>query len=151
MVCYVPYVQTPTDLGYELLRALDGRAPWPPRTVEDADAVHLLRHPNRRLTGVEVDELAAAYRAGAALTALATEYGVHTDTVRKWLRRRGVNLRPQLKQTPELTNEIVRLYKSGLSTAKIGPVVGVGQQTVWRALKGAGVKMRPPIAGRSTG
>jgi hypothetical protein len=49
--------------------------------------------PTRRhrvyLTAQQVDEMAAAYQAGATTKELASEYGIHRHTVSIYLRRRG--------------------------------------------------------------
>jgi hypothetical protein len=51
--------------------------------------VRSLRQRQRRLERDEVEELAAAYRAGLDMKALAQSFGVHRTTVAGWLRRAG--------------------------------------------------------------
>ena len=46
--------------------------------------------PQRRLSPTDADKLIAAYRTGASISQLATEFGIHRTTVAGHLDRRGV-------------------------------------------------------------
>jgi len=82
------------------------------------------------------------YRAGAKVSELATQFGVHRDTVSETLNRRGV-ARRHGGLAPELLSEVIVLYRSGSSLASIGAEVSVDPGTVALALRKAGIPLRP--------
>jgi len=64
--------------------------------VEPGDESHVrqaIRQPNRKLQPAEVDKLVERYVAGESLNELGRSYGMHHQTVRAHLRRRGIGLR----------------------------------------------------------
>lgn len=102
-----------------------------------------LAQPNRKLRADEVDELVAKYTLGSDIAALAQLFGMHRQTVRSHLLRRGVALRsdsPVLSETQ--IDRLVELYATGLSTMKLGKQFRVGPTTVQRVLKLRGVRLR---------
>lgn len=108
--------------------------------------------PTRRhrvyLTTQQMDELVAAYQAGATTKELASEYRIHRHTVSIYLRRRGEPRRHQ----PMGSEEVVlagKLYESGLSLAKISERLGPAPNTIRRVLMAEGVEMRDCQGGPS--
>lgn len=99
--------------------------------------------PNRKLTAAEVDELVAAYLAGVDLKALGERFGMHRQTVRAHLRRRGVELRSDFPALAEAQiDRAVELYAEGLSAAKVAKQLNAAEGTVRRALLQRGVIFR---------
>ena len=96
----------------------------------------------RRLDAEGVAELVAAYAAGGRVKKLATQFGIHRDTVHNILKRQGV-LRPPGIQPDELP-EVVRLYEEGWSMARLAAELDVSPSTVNRALRKAGASIRRP-------
>lgn len=104
--------------------------------------------PQRRLGKQQVMELVERYEAGTSVVDLARDYGVHRQTVVRHLKKSGVEVRVQLKMTPERMKRATELYEEGWTTAKIGDEFGVDGSTVAYALRRAGVQMRAPVAER---
>ena len=100
------------------------------------------RQVQRRLNIDEVDDLVRRYRAGAKVSELATQFGVHRDTVSETLNRRGV-ARRHGGLASELLSEVIALYRSGSSLASIGAEMSVDPGTVALALRKAGIPLRP--------
>jgi lambda repressor-like predicted transcriptional regulator len=131
---------------------IDARESAPPGPVELAvePGVRVLRQPNRRLQPSEVDELVIRYQAGATMSGLAKDFGMHFQTVRAHLRRNGVSLR---SEQPALTSddiaEAVALYQQGWSTYRLGERFQVDRSTVGKALRRAGVALRSSAGARS--
>jgi DNA-directed RNA polymerase specialized sigma24 family protein len=91
----------------------------------------------------EVDQLVAAYRAGATVYQLADQFGSHRITVGKHLRARGIDTRPAAL-TPDDLQRAIQLYRSGWSLAKIAKTFEVAAETIRTQLIQAGVEMRKP-------
>lgn len=96
-----------------------------------------------------VAELVAAYAAGGRVKKLATEFGIHRDTVHNILKREGVLRQPGIQQD-ELP-EVVRLYEAGGSMARLAAEFDVSPSTVNRALRKAGTPIRRPSPPRGVG
>jgi transposase-like protein len=81
----------------------------------------------RRLDAEGVAELVAAYAAGGRVKKLATQFGIHRDTVHNILKRQGVLRQPgiQLGELPE----VVRLYEEGWSMARLAAELDVSPST----------------------
>jgi lambda repressor-like predicted transcriptional regulator len=90
-----------------------------------------------------------AYTAGGRVKKLATEFGIHRDTVHNILKRQGV-LRPPGVQPDDLP-EAVRLYEEGWSMARLAAEFDVSPSTVKRALRKAGAPIRWPGPPRGLG
>ncbi|MDZ7733900.1 MAG: helix-turn-helix domain-containing protein [Acidimicrobiia bacterium] len=102
------------------------------------------RAPRRRLTGNEVDQLVAAYEAGASMTEVAALYHIHHTTVLLHLRRRGVPTRANVRKlTDQDAHRAARYYQSGESLATVGKRFGVDAQTIRREFAKAGLETRP--------
>jgi hypothetical protein len=95
-----------------------------------------------RLLGPQLDLLVQTYRDGSTVYELATEFGVHRNTVSEILKRVGVPRRLQ-PLTPEQVRLAITQYESGLSLLKVGKELGCSPTTVWHALRQAGVEIRP--------
>jgi DNA-directed RNA polymerase specialized sigma24 family protein len=81
---------------------------------------------NRKLSPVEIDELVSAYVAGTSMLELRRRFGVHEQTVRRWLVKREVAIRPMSAFTDAQEREVVRLYVvEQRSLAEIAPLFGV--------------------------
>ena len=103
-----------------------------------------LQRPNRKLSPAEIDQLVAEYQAGQCLTELGKRYGLHRQTAKAHLERRGVTIRSELPALDE--GQIVRavaLYAEGLGLNPIATRLGVAPNTVKRALLARGVRLRP--------
>ncbi|WP_375483188.1 helix-turn-helix domain-containing protein [uncultured Mycobacterium sp.] len=103
---------------------------------------------NRKLTPVGRAKLAEQYELGLSALERARKYNVHRQTIRRQLKRKGIEPRTQLKRTPELTQQAKVLYAEGPSLDEVAKLLGVQASTVSRALKRAGVTLRPPVANR---
>ena len=95
-----------------------------------------------RLTTGQVDELIAAYLAGAPCRELATCYGVNESTVFAHLKRHKVERRPFRKLRSEVLDRAVSLYESGLSLRSVGSELGLSKEAVRSGLAAHGVAPR---------
>lgn len=110
---------------------------------EDPALVRLRVKENRKLSPDEVGELVAAYEAGASQRELTRRFGLHEQTVRAHLRRRGVTLRPQRVLTDAQEAEVVRLYVGEMWTlAEVAARFEVGQTAIRNVLVRWGVERR---------
>ena len=103
----------------------------------------------KRLDSNGVAELVAAYAAGGRVKKLATEFGIHRDTVHNILKREGVLRQPGIE--PDELPEVVRLYEAGGSMARLAAEFDVSPSTVNRALRKAGTPIRRPSPPRGVG
>jgi response regulator of citrate/malate metabolism len=95
-----------------------------------------------RLTTSQVAELITAYVAGDSITALATCYGVHRDTVRRYLDVAG-KTRPTPKPiSPEQVTQAIELYGQGLTLKRVGGELGFTSETIRKYLHRSGVEVR---------
>jgi hypothetical protein len=106
--------------------------------------------------GVSIDELVRRYRAGETTPATGASIGVSAKTVRRWLMRAGVTLRPPGwvagRRGLELDDaDLIAYYRSGETLTEILKATGIGRSTVRSGLKRAGVEMRPPCHLRGGG
>jgi len=107
------------------------------------------RRVQRRLPPEEIEELVAAYLAGATALALAGKHSIHRTTVLALLERHQVARRGRVL-TPDHIKRAVSSYASGRSCASIGKEFHVNPETVRQALLKAGVAMRTPGRPRTT-
>jgi transposase-like protein len=85
----------------------------------------------RRLSPTAIDELTAAYQAGATISQLASDFGVHRTTVAGHLNRRGVARRSeQWAWDVGILRRAAELYATGSSLADVANQFGVDAQTV---------------------
>ena len=98
----------------------------------------------RRLSPTDIDDLTAAYQAGATISQLATEFGVHRTTVAAHLDRRSVprHQEPTVWDDDAL-KEAAELYATGLSLADVADRFRIDGQTVANRFRRAGVPVRP--------
>lgn len=89
----------------------------------------------RKVLGYRVDEIRAAYEAGATCLALAREYGVPESTMRDFFRREGIQMRPLGKVSSEDVVEMVRLRTAGWTYQQIGERFGVTRHAVAMRLR----------------
>lgn len=102
-----------------------------------------LRRPNRKLQPDEIDGLVQRYEAGVSMSELAGEFGMHFQTVRAHLRRRGIDLRSDHQaMLPSQVAEAVTLYGLGQSSYDLAKRYSVDRTTVTKHLKRAGIAMR---------
>jgi DNA invertase Pin-like site-specific DNA recombinase len=73
---------------------LEGQTPEN-NTSSDYQLVGPIRQRQRRLTKVQVVEIAAKYQAGATVYKLAAEFGCHRTTVAERLKKAGIVMRGQ--------------------------------------------------------
>jgi len=107
------------------------------------------RHVQHRLPAEEVEELVAAYLAGATALALAGKHSIHRTTVLALLERHQVARRGRVL-TPDHIEQAVSSYASGRSCASIGKELRVNPETIRQALLKAGIAMRKPGRPRAT-
>src|SRR5262249_5277692 len=98
-----------------------------------------LKQPNRKLKPAEVDELVALYQAGARLAALGRQFGMHEQTVRAHLQRRGVELRGKQALTKVKIKSVVQRYQAGESSLDLSRAFGVADSTIRNVLRREGV------------
>ena len=92
-----------------------------------------LNPPQRRLSPTDIDDLIAAYRAGATIIQLAMEFGIHRTTVAGHLDRHGVPRHSELTVwDDDILREAAELYATGLSLADVA-----------ERFRRAGVTVRP--------
>lgn len=94
------------------------------------------------ITPEVLQELIAAYEAGASLATIAAERKISKQSVRRFLVEAGVRIRQQ-GLSDEQAGEVVQRYLKGYSGREVAAEFGVGTATVWRTLKEAGVPSRP--------
>lgn len=95
----------------------------------------------KQLRDGEVQELVAAYQAGATLRAVGKGFGISRQTASLILERQGVEMRRR-GLSHEQVDDAVQLYRSGWSLARIGERMGVDHVTVLNRLRERGVQMR---------
>lgn len=107
---------------------------------------------NRKLQPADIDGLVADYQSGVDLTALGERYGLHRQTAKAHLQRRGVEVR---SERPALDDQqiarAVALYAKGYGLSPIASQFGVAPNTVKRALMAQGVVLRPRPAEMQVG
>ena len=102
----------------------------------------------RRLSPTAVVDLVEAYQAGASISQLAVEFGIHRTTVTVHLDRRGVPRHSeQTAWGDEILKQAAELYATGLSLADVAHQFGVDAQTVANRFRRAGVPCDPDGAG----
>lgn len=100
--------------------------------------------PQRRLSPADIDDLVAAYKAGANIRQLAANFGVHRTTVTAHLDRQRIRGHHTLTAwTDDTLREATELYATGLSLAAVATRFGIDAQTVANRLRRAGVPVRP--------
>jgi transposase-like protein len=98
----------------------------------------------RRLSPIHIDDLISAYQAGATISQLANEFGIHRTTVASHLDRHGVPRRhEQTAWDHEILRQAAELYATGLSLADVADQFGVDAQTVANRFRRAGIAVRP--------
>jgi DNA-directed RNA polymerase specialized sigma24 family protein len=89
------------------------------------------------------DEWMLQYLAGATLQQIATDAGVHHNTVWRQLIKEGVARRPPGRTSVGDREAWVRLYAEGLSLRQIAARAGCHEWTVLKELEARGIKRRP--------
>ena len=108
--------------------------------------------PQRRLSPTDINDLVDAYRAGATISQLAVDFGVHRTTVASHLDRHGVPRHSeQTTWYDEILTHAAELDATGLSLADVADQFGVDAQTVANRLRRARVAIRPDGAGNHSG
>src|SRR5665213_2690327 len=87
----------------------------------------------RKLSGEEISQLAQGYRVGLTVYELATQFGIHRETVAGILEREGVPRRRRPLSPSQIERASI-LYGSGWSLAQVGAELGCDPSTVWRTL-----------------
>lgn len=129
-----------TDEGTETvrIRPSDVRSEGP-REEEG----RLSNPPQRRLSPADVHELIAAYQAGATISQLAADLGVHRTTVAVHLDRHQVPRHHEQTAWDDSTlDEAAELYAAGLSLIDVADRFGIDPQTVANRFRRAGVAVR---------
>jgi hypothetical protein len=107
-----------------------------------------------RNKSLERDEMVRRYRSGESCAAIAAAAGLAESTIRNWLKRAGVVLRPAGKPRgrgplDRVDRLIIDRYRAGESTIAIGRAFGVSGEAIRLRLASAGVERRRPGKGRS--
>lgn len=94
------------------------------------------------LTDAEVDQLIAAYEAGATLRRLAKQLHINRLTAAAHLARRGVPVRRAGLDSVQ-AKEAARLYQAGWTLVQLGRRFEFDVQTARRTIARQGVTIRP--------
>lgn len=98
----------------------------------------------RRLSRADIDELVVAYQAGATISQLAADFGIHRTTVAAHLDRHGTPRHSeQTAWNIDTLKQAARLYSTGLSLVDVADQFGIDPQTVANRFRRAGVPVRP--------
>ena len=98
----------------------------------------------RRLSPADIDDLISTYQAGATISQLANEFGIHRTTVTGHLDRNGIpRHHDQTVWDDGLLRQAAKLYATGLSLADVADQFGIDAQTVANRFRRAGVSVRP--------
>ncbi len=96
----------------------------------------------RRFISKEEQEIIDLYNSGFGSVRIAKRFNCHDNTIRRYLRKNNISLRPHTKVSLDTTKEFVKLYERGLGTWKIAKIFNVGLNTVrYHLLKN--LKLRP--------
>jgi DNA-binding CsgD family transcriptional regulator len=88
-----------------------------------------------RLSANEIDALVAAYESGASAADCAARFGVHEQTVRNHLARRGIARRVNRRKLSDADVEAaVERHRAGESSSAIARSLHVSPDTVLREL-----------------
>lgn len=80
---------------------------------------------------------------GESLSCLAQQFSAHEQTVRRWIVKRGVAIRPKSAFTNTQELEVVRLYIGEQRTmAEIAPLFNVSAGAIRKVLVRQGVQRR---------
>jgi transposase len=132
-----------SNFGPPLDRVLRSRTEDPVRHPGECGRDRQGFRPNHKLRPAELDDLVAAYQAGASLRALGRQFNVHEQTVRRQLQQRGLVLRQGAKAlSAEGLAELAAAYELGRSTYELAGELGVSADTVQRLLRQSGVQLR---------
>src|SRR5579862_9982206 len=103
---------------------------------------------NHKKIGPEEEQrVLSLYEDGCSAALIARELDAHPETVRIFLRSRGLEIRRSGHRKHvgrEQREQMVVEYQQGSSTVQIGERLGVEAGTVARYLRLAGVELRPP-------
>jgi transposase len=91
-------------------------------------------------------ELVDGYRSGKTMKELASDFGIHRNTVSAHLTEHGVPVRRGGLDQAQAA-EAVRLYDEGWSSGRLGERFGVSADTVLTVLRRAGASIRPQRGG----
>lgn len=105
-------------------------------------AVRSLGTTQTLLTDAEVDQLIAAYEAGATLRGLAKQLHINRLTAAAQLARRGVPVRRAGLDSVQ-AKEAARLYQAGWTLVQLGRRFEFDVQTARRTIARQGVTIRP--------
>lgn len=87
--------------------------------------------------------LVYGYEAGASISELAAQFGIHRTTVTQHLHRNHVTMRRRGLGNRQI-DQAVGMYQRGNSLARIGAHLDVHAETVRQALRARGVELREP-------
>lgn len=93
------------------------------------------------LTPARRAALVADYENGVGVLQLASAYGVHRDTVRRYLDASLV-ARRRRSLTRECQARAVEMYRSGETLAEVAEAIGTSKKTVLRVLDDLGIERR---------
>ncbi len=126
--------------------AKSGLARRPERANGDGlDTASRIQRPQAALSSGQVDQMVVLYEGGATVYELANLFNCHRQTVSRWLKSRGVQMR-LTGMLPEQVEEARRLYESGMTLKAVGAAVGVSRNHVRAHLVDAGVPLRARTA-----
>ena len=92
----------------------------------------------------DLQQMIAAYKAGASLYTIACEWKLGKQTVRRKLDEAGVRIRRKGLDDEQVVRAVSG-YESGQTIREVAADLGVGHSMVWRALKKAGVELRDNV------
>ena len=99
--------------------------------------------PQRRLSPTQIDDLVEAYRAGATMTQLAADFGIHRTTVAGHLDRHDVPRHHEQTTWDDITlRRAADLYATGPSLAEVADRYDIDAQTVANRFRRANTPIR---------
>ncbi|GAA5124111.1 hypothetical protein GCM10025762_48630 [Haloechinothrix salitolerans] len=126
-------------------RLLDMASSWPDSLPDQAQSGGRATPCKlaRQLRTTDVDQLVAIYQSGASIRKLAKQFGLHTQTVSRHLRSRGIDTNPAAMTAAKLQTAAL-LYKQGWSLRQLAAKYDADDETIRRLLRQQGATMRAP-------
>lgn len=96
----------------------------------------------------DVNALVALYQDGISIRSIARETGLHTQTVSRHLRARGINTMARAHRhwelQPDEIDELITKYSGGMTIKELAEHLDIHRDTIGRYLTANGIDTRPP-------
>jgi DNA-binding CsgD family transcriptional regulator len=113
--------------------------------LDDAGIVRRHKGAKPMLGDSEARQIAEAYLSGESAASIGQRFRITPETVRNYLKKEGVPIRPARFWTEERKAEAVRRYEAGESQQEIANALGCHQTAVSYTLSRLGVVPRKPM------